>query len=369
MSTKKHREHDLFIEETVHAQNAKSSRQERKRLTQKDRSKYKKTDLEKVKPFQEMEGQWGKVLQIKPEGILCQVDHKSQLCHLKGTLKKEKNLTKTLIAVGDEVKIQEEQNTHQIIQILPRRTLLSRADNLSRKKQQIIAANVDQVLITCSILDPHLKHSLVDRYLIAAYKGGLKPVILVTKVDLIDSLEEPMKTETLHELNKLESVADALHIPLVRLSVKTKEGLETLKKLLQGTTSVFSGQSGVGKSSLINQITRADQQTAPVVSRTRKGSHTTTYAVLLPLKEGEGYCVDTPGIRSFGLWDIKEEDIRAYFKEIDEASSLCKFPDCRHQSEPGCHVKELCQLGIIKSWRFESYLDLISQIKIHHLRR
>ena len=328
------RDDHLFIEEKEHDKNKKAHRQERRRKEEKDRSKYKKTDVDKIVPSQEKEGHKGRHLQINPEGIVCQIDQKCVLCSLKGSLKKEKRLSKSLIAVGDEVIIAEEGNSWQVIQILPRKTVLSRADNLSRKKEQVIAANIDQVFITASILEPVFKPFLIDRYLIAAYKGNLDPII-----------------------------------PIIYFSLKNGTGLDSLKKYAEGKTSVFSGQSGVGKSSIINLITDAEQLTAPVVSKTTKGSHTTTQAIMLHLKDLEGYCVDTPGIRSFGLWEINAHDVGRYFKEIDEASGLCKYPDCHHISEPDCNVKKLCEEGLINPLRFESYLSLMAQVDQQHLKR
>jgi len=265
--------------------------------------------------------------------------------------------------------ILQEDQIPTIIQILPRKTVLSRADNLSRKKEQVIASNIDQVFITASILEPTFKPNLIDRYLIAAYKGNLEPVILITKIDLIDDLPDEKKAICLDQMINIKQIAASLHIPIVFLSTSTQEGIEELKDLAKGKTSVFSGQSGVGKSSLINILTGSYQKASPVVSKTQKGSHTTTTAVMLPLLENEGFCVDTPGIRSFGLWEIDAGDIGKYFKEIGEAAKLCKYPDCKHMHEPDCNVKILCDMGLINPLRFESYCVLMSEAEQNHLKR
>lgn len=359
----------LFIEEQEHKKNKKASRQERKRLTEKDRSKYKKTDFEKIKTPISKKGQKGRVLQIGPAHILCMIDHTATLCTLKGALKKEKRLSKNIIACGDEVIIDTEDSSPTIVQILPRKTILSRADNLSRKKEQIIASNIDQVFITASILEPVFKSSLIDRYLIAAYKGGLNPIILITKMDLIEKQQDFAKEQSLSDIDYIQKLAKALDIPLILFSKTTHLGLDLLKKHLKDKTSVFSGQSGVGKSSIINLITEAHQQIQPVVSKTAKGSHTTTQAVMLPLKDSDGYCIDTPGIRSFGLWEIDQNDIKKYFKEIDEAGQLCKYPDCSHLNEPDCNVQILLEEGKIDPLRFNSYAGLMQEAKNQHLKR
>lgn len=363
------KEEHLFIEEKEHEKNKKASRQERKRLGHKDRSKYKKTDVEKIKPENFKEGKKGRVLQIGPEGVLCNLDHKNILCSLKGSLKKEKRLSKNIIACGDEVIVAIEDKSFTIVQILTRKTVLSRADNLSRKKEQVIAANIDQVFITTSILEPIFKPSLIDRYLIAAYKGNLKPIILITKMDLIAQQENHVIERVNKELEYIKKLASSLSIDLIFFSIKTLMGLDLLQDYLKDKTSVFSGQSGVGKSSIINLITETIQDTQPVVSKTAKGSHTTTQAVMLPLKNEDGYCIDTPGIRSFGLWEIDQNDIKKYFKEIDEGGKLCKYPDCSHLNEPDCNVQILLEEGKIDPLRFDSYAGLMQEAKNQHMKR
>jgi ribosome biogenesis GTPase len=358
----------LFFEEKEHDKDKKQFRKERKRLLKKDRSKYKKTDTDKIKLEDEKKGRKGRVLQITPDGVFVQVEQETVLCSLKGHLKKEKRLSKNVIACGDEV-ILNEDTTPIIIQICPRKTILSRADNLSRKKEQVIAANIDQVFITASILEPIFKPFLIDRYLIAAYKGHLEPIIVITKMDLIEDQNDVSKDICLQNIEFIQEIATLLKVPIVFVSIKNQTGLEELTKLALGKTSVFSGQSGVGKSSLINILTGKNQKSAPVVSRTQKGSHTTTQAVMLPLIDEEGFCIDTPGIRSFGLWEIDATDIGKYFKEIDEASKLCKYPDCKHMSEPDCNVKLMCETGVINPLRFESYLVLMNEKENAHLKR
>jgi ribosome biogenesis GTPase len=358
----------FFLEELEHAKDKKGSRKERKRLSDKDRSKYKKTDTQKLAPSPDKEGIKGRVVYISPEGVFCQVQEDFILCSLKGLLKKKKNLCKNLIACGDQVVIQL-QPSPVILQILPRKTVLSRADNLSRKKEQVIAANIDQVFITVSILEPVFKPFLIDRYLIAASKGHLTPIILITKMDLIETLNDEDKALSLHHIHTAQQIAHSLNIPLILLNQKNQLGFEELKAVAAGKTSVFSGQSGVGKSTLINFLTEKNQKLAPVVAKTQKGAHTTTRAIMLGLKTGHGFCVDTPGIRSFGLWDLELHDIGSYFKEIQEAAKLCKFPNCRHMSEPDCNVKLLCTEGLINPLRFESYLVLMEQTQQQHKKR
>lgn len=137
---------------------------------------------------------------------------------------------------------------------------------------------------------------------------------------------------------------------------------------MKDRVSVFSGQSGTGKSSLINTIAGFDLKVGKTVTATRKGSHTTSFTQLLPLPFG-GWCIDTPGIKSFGVWELQEQDLRGYFEEIHEASRGCKFPDCRHQEEPGCAIAQAIEDGKISILRYASYLSLLESIKKEHLRR
>jgi ribosome biogenesis GTPase len=155
---------------------------------------------------------------------------------------------------------------------------------------------------------------------------------------------------------------------VVGISVKTGEGLDALKALTNGKTSVFSGQSGVGKSSLINAVTGSCFATGDVVHKTGKGSHTTTTTHLVPL-EGGGFCVDTPGIKSFGVWDLQAEEIASYFPEIDALKSECKYPNCIHLNEPDCAVKAAALEHKISPLRFASYSALMASVSEKHTQR
>ena len=145
----------------------------------------------------------------------------------------------------------------------------------------------------------------------------------------------------------------------------TGEGLEALKTVMHGKTSVFSGQSGVGKSSLINAATGSSQSVGELVERTNKGSHTTTTTHLLPV-EGGGFCIDTPGIKSFGVWELTKEDIVSYFPEMQ---GDCKYPDCSHSQEPGCAIPKKVENREISPLRFASYLALMASVSQEHRNR
>ncbi|MCC5831936.1 MAG: ribosome small subunit-dependent GTPase A [Chlamydiales bacterium] len=345
----------------------KERKEARKLASKRDRSKYKKTDADQRKRLQKertertlskKEGLLrGRILAITPEGISVQHQESVYLCILRGALKKEVTRAKNLVTVGDFVLFEAEgQRDGSIFHVEERSSVLSRQEHLRRRQKQLIAANIDQVLITVSVVEPRLKPPLVDRYIIATRKGRMDPVIIVNKIDLLEK-----ETEEAVLFKHFVETYQRLGIPVIALSVQTGKGIDQLKEEMKGKASVFSGQSGVGKSSLINAVADLELPIGEVVKRTRKGAHTTTTTHLIPLRFG-GWCIDTPGIRSFGVWDLKKEDLDAYFPEIKERSSACKYPDCTHSHEPGCALKAALEREEISPLRFDSYLKLLQEI-------
>ncbi len=338
----------------------KEIKQERKIASRKDRSKFKKTDLAKRKrkldaeserKLSKKELERGRVLSISPEGITLDAEGKQILCVLSGILKKEVTHIKNLITVGDIVLFEPDKKA--IAHVEERTSILARKEHLRQRQKQLIAANIDQVLITVSVVEPQLKPALVDRYIIATRKGNMEPVIVVNKIDLLPD-KDPL-------FEAFVETYRALKIPVIPLSATTHEGIDDLKKQMTGRSSVFSGQSGVGKSSLINSVTGLTLPTGELAKKTRKGAHITRAAHLIPLSFG-GWCIDTPGIRSFGLWDLQREDLENYFPEISEVAKACRFPNCSHTHEPGCAVQSAAEQGMISPLRFDSYLKLLKEI-------
>lgn len=350
------------FEEDFHDKDRKKYRKERKILTEKDRSKFKKTDQKKLRPAAPSNENLlrGRVLAIMADGIL--VDHEGKLytCALRGTLKKDKARIKNLIAVGDFVRfIPYEDLTGSIAHVDERHSILSRAEQISREKEQLIAVNIDQVCITMSVAAPALKPPLIDRYIIAALKGNMDPIIVINKIDLLDSASEVYEKLLFEEIYKTYT---ELGIPIVAVSTLTGKGLNELKHLMKGKSSVFSGQSGTGKTALINALTGSDMLTGKIVAKTGKGAHTTTTTRLLPIGD-DGYCIDTPGIKSFGMWNVTKEEVKLYFFEINEIAKGCKYQDCDHLHEPECAVLKALEEGIISRLRFDSYSALIANLK------
>lgn len=347
-----------------------------------DRSKFKKTD--RAKHFGQVKQEiserafgkdWleGRVVKLSSFGVEVNADGVSYHCSLRGLLKKELGVEKNLVVVGDRVLFSPNQALGfslpegVISQVLPRKTVLSRADNLSRRKEQLIASNVDLLLITMSVVEPALKIPLIDRYLIAAYKGGLDPILVINKIDLLKRKNELAEFEKALFTEILE-VYPRLGIPVVAVSGETGEGIDLLVERMRGKTSVFSGQSGVGKTSLINRVCGISRKVREIVEKTQKGAHTTTNAELLHLPCG-GWCVDTPGIKSFGVWSLSPQEVRGYFEDIHLLSVGCLFPDCTHSHEKQCAVQNAVETGELSLFRYQSYLALMKSSLQEHKKR
>lgn len=370
------------VEEEYFGHHRKETKTERKQAEKKDRSKYKKTDRDKFHQSIEndiaskMESKTlleGRVLSINPQGMIVDCLGKQIQCKLRGLLKKAKTESKNLVIVGDFVLFEEiGDDEGVIVHVKPRYSVLSRADNLSRRKEQLIAANIDQVLITVSVVNPEIKSSLIDRYIIAAQKGNMQPVIVINKIDLLSSSFQDIAPERVKAEEELYTECllayKNLGIRVIAVSTKTGEGLDDLRQAMKDKASVFSGQSGVGKSSLINATADLTLRIGEVVEKTKKGSHTTTTAQLIPLPFG-GWCIDTPGIKSFGVWDLQIDEIESYYSEIHDMGLHCKFPDCTHTHESHCAVQQAVEQGLISPLRFNSYQALMESISSMHRRR
>lgn len=328
----------------------RDSRVERKRLQKKDRSQFKKTDADKAKG-ELPEGERGQVIEICADLVWVATARGIVEATLKGALKAQSRRMKHLITVGDCVRL-DFSSSPVIVGVEPRRTVLARSENLDRQKRQLIAANIDQVIITLSVFQPALSPPLIERYLIAAEKGNMEAVIVINKVDV----ERP---------DGYAAMMRKLGYRIILTSIKTGEGIAELKEAMQGKTSVFSGPSGVGKSSLINVLLGTDLKVGESSAFSGKGRHTTTTTRLVPM-EGGGFCLDTPGIRSFGIWELAFEDVLDHFFEIKESGLNCRFATCRHRGEEGCNVLDDCA---ISDTRLTAYRALVDELDQTHKRR
>lgn len=346
-------EYELFFELSKREQ-----KKERKLAAKKDRSKEKITDLKKQKKTSypvSSTSLRGRVLSLLGDKVEVKSGGKIYHCSVRGALKKERSKSRTLIAVGDYVEFEKEKEKDgKILSIEERLSVLAREDPF-KKKQHIIATNIDQVLITSSIAEPNFKPFLIDRYIISAKQGNMDPIIVINKMDLLASNSKEARL-----FEEFEEIYTALGYTIIPVSCETKEGIPQLKKVMKGRTSAFSGQSGVGKSSLINLTLGLDLPTGEVQRANQKGKHTTTKAQLIPMDK-ESFCIDTPGIRHFGLWQLSLEDIQKHFPEIEKVGKDCKYSNCLHKEEPGCAVKEAVEDELIFSSRYTSYLTLMEE--------
>lgn len=279
------------------------------------------------------------------------------------------------VTVGDRVWFSDQRRLHDgaavgvIERVDARRTTLSRRD--FRGREHTLVANADQLVIVASVARPRLKPHLIDRYLVAAGKGELRPVICFHKWDLAgasgDEADDDGDESSLGAmtLDGLFEEFRALGYCCLKTSVATGAGLDDLRHELTDRTTVLSGQSGVGKSSLINAIEPGlNLEVCDVSDENEKGRHTTTRARLLRLSFG-GYVVDTPGIRQFDLWSIEPGELEAYFPEIAACVSRCRFRDCHHRPEDeGCAVLAAVEAGQVSSRRYASYLKALAEAKV-----
>lgn len=250
--------------------------------------------------------------------------------------------------VGDRVRIGRLEDQLVILEVEERRTRLSRPD-VDTGGERLIAANFDVVVIVVSVVAPPLHPRLIDRYLIAVQNGGAAPVICVNKIDL---LQDPS------ELEALNPYAEG-GVPVLRVSAAHEHGVAGLREEVRGKTVVFVGHSGVGKSSLMNAFAGLSESTGSVSAGYGRGTHTTTVSSLHQLPDGT-VLIDTPGIRSFGLWAVKAADVAAAFPEIQDA--ICRFRNCSHTSEPGCGVLQAIAEGRMAPARYEAMRRLHQEV-------
>ena len=265
-------------------------------------------------------------------------------CHIRANLEG--------LVTGDKVIWREGDPTGVVVAQLPRSSELVRPDPYGKLKP--IAANIHQIIIVVAAAPP--PHSvLIDRYLVAAEQVGIEPVILLNKTDLLNDEDSRRAAEEL-----LAPYHD-LGYRVLRASTRVDQGMDELYDALRERTSVFVGQSGVGKSSLINVLLPGvDLKVGALSEATGKGTHTTTTARLFHMECG-GVLIDSPGIREFGLWHMERSQIEQGFVEFHRLSQPCKFRDCRHESEPGCAVLAALESGAINERRLESFRQLAEE--------
>ena len=289
----------------------------------------------------------GRVVAIASNLCRVAIGDATLLCTVRGTLHAQETGFTNAVAVGDQVLVQQGSAGYGVIeQILPRHSLLARPDVFYPHLQQVVVANADQLLIVASWREPIIWFELIDRYLVAAARNHLPAVICVNKIDLAESRAECERALQPYR---------ALGVPCVFTSAQTGEGIEELRAVVQGRTTVLAGLSGVGKSSLLSAVQPGLVLRVGVVSEhSGEGRHTTTQTTLLRL-DNQTWVVDTPGIREFGLSGLTRSELITYFAEMAEAATRCRFRNCTHLNEPGCAVQAAVANGTIVHSRNHSY--------------
>ena len=276
-------------------------------------------------------------------------DGETVRCRIRGRLRLKGVRSTNPVVVGDEVACEaDEGGDYVIADILPRRNyVIRRASNLS-KESHIIAANVDQALLMASLRSPETPTEFVDRFLVTCEAYKVPVTILLSKLDLQDA----------EAVAEFRAVYEGAGYRVLEVSVREGRGVEEVRELLAWRTTLVSGNSGVGKSTLIQAIDPSlDIRTGEISESHHKGRHTTTFSTMYPLAGG-GAVIDTPGIKGFGLIDIDEAELWHYFPEMMRVAPACRFYNCTHTHEPGCAVTEAVKAGEIAWPRYESYLKI-----------
>jgi ribosome biogenesis GTPase len=291
----------------------------------------------------------GRVLRVHGLYSVVQTEDGRQFrCAVRRLLKTLATDERSIVATGDRVWLRPAHGDEGLIErVEPRHGLLKRA---SRGREHVLVANVDQVVIVVSLVEPELKPHLIDRYLASAEQGGIAAVVCLNKADLVDpAVYQP-----------LIGLYSQLGIPALLTSAHSGYGIDELRRGLKDRATVFSGQSGVGKSSLLNAIQPGlGLRVREVSDVNQKGKHTTTTADLIRLDLG-GWVVDTPGIRQFELWDILPEEVEGFFPEFRPLVPLCGYPDCTHTHEDRCAIKDAVLRRLVSQSRYTSYLGMFT---------
>lgn len=295
-------------------------------------------------------------LVIKSTGSWYQVhgeDGREYDCRIKGKFRIKGIQTTNPIAVGDQVEFEMEPNSDNgVIHKLHERKnyIIRKSINLS-KQAQIIAANMDQAFLVVTLASPRTSLGFIDRFLVTAEAYSIPAVLIFNKLDLYNE-------DGLEVLEEYKAIYEQLGYPCYTVSAIEGTNIPLIESLLKDRTTLFSGHSGVGKSSLINALLPGRSiKTGEISESSDKGQHTTTFAEMHTLPFG-GYLIDTPGIRELGIYDIKPEELSHYFREMRDRMHLCKFHNCRHINEPGCAVLQAVENGEIDGSRYDSYLSI-----------
>ena len=274
-------------------------------------------------------------------------------CKIKGNFRLKGIRSTNPVAVGDYVFIvMNDEGTAFITEIEDRRNYIVRKSTNLSKQSHIIAANVDMALLVVTVARPETSTTFIDRFLAGAEAYRIPVTLLFNKIDILEEDEHRLLEGLMH-------LYTIIGYPCHAISALNGDGLDQVRQLLANKTTLLSGNSGVGKSTLINaMLPHLELRTAEISDIHQTGMHTTTFSAMYPLEEG-GWLIDTPGIKGFGTFDMEEEEVGHYFKEIFRFSAACKYNNCTHTHEPGCAVRQAVEDCFISQSRYASYLSML----------
>lgn len=304
----------------------------------------------------------GRVIKSTGSWYLVRTDEEIVSARLKGKFKQDELKLTNPIAVGDWVALEKEpgQETAVIHDILPRDNYVIRKSTRKQHFSHIIASNLDQAILVITMKKPRTSFGFIDRFLVATESYGIPTLLVVNKMDQLSGEDEKEWLQDIHEI----------YVPLgykvLELSALKDSNLaETFIPFVEGKSSLISGHSGVGKSTLLNAvIPGARQDTKEISDSSAKGVHTTTFAELF-LLPGSGDLIDTPGIKEFGILDVEDEELSHFFPEMRVFLGQCKYNNCTHVNEPGCVVLKKLEEGYIHPYRYQSYLNILTEEDSH----
>lgn len=304
----------------------------------------------------------GRVIKSTGSWYIVQVDEQVISARLKGKFKQDELKLTNPIAVGDWVELEREENqqTAVISEILPRGNYVIRKSTRKQHFSHIIASNLDQAILVITMKKPRTSLGFIDRFLVSTESFRIPSLLVVNKIDQLDGQEEEEWLQDIHE------IYEPLGYPVLEVSALKEAGLKAkFLPLIQGKSSLISGHSGVGKSTLLNALVpEAKQDTKEISGFSAKGVHTTTFAELFTIPEG-GDLIDTPGIKEFGILDVGDNELSHYFPEMRKYLGQCKYNNCTHINEPGCLVLKKLEEGFIHPYRYHSYVNILHEEDSH----
>jgi len=295
----------------------------------------------------------GRVFKSTGSWYSVKVDETFYNCRLRGKMRLDDEKVTNPVAVGDWVEIQLENDEEGIIQeVVERTNYVIRKSTRKKRHSHILAANIDQAALIITLAFPRTSLGFIDRFLVACESFRIPAVLVFNKADLLDEA-------AFTYFEDLKFDYESIGYKVLLVSAESGDNMGLLEDSLKGKTTLFSGHSGVGKSTILNLLSpEIEQRVGEVSDAVGKGTHTTTFAEMFEIAK-DSYVIDTPGIKELGLWDIGDEELSHYFPEMREFIGECKFNNCTHIHEPGCAFREAMERGEIAPSRYENYLSML----------